>query len=1054
MLLRKSEVPSPFLLLVLGFYLLLAFLTQLVEDDMPSVLRDADIAGDNTNAFSEESALRYLNTIMGTKPRVSGSEYHLRQTEVLKDLLDDIARGSRLPVRTDWQLASGDYRLEFGAPLLNSYNNVSNIIALLEGESGVLPNGELGSSILLNCHYDSVPFALGASDNVAFCAIMTETLHRMSQKREKFKHNLIFLFNGAEENPLQGSHAFLQHPWSRGVTTVVNLDAAGMNGKANLFQVSDTRLLGAYAGSTNRPSAQSMGEFLFTSGIVPSDTDFRIWRDFGQIYGVDIAFVKWGNVYHTRNDHPDNLQPGVLQCAGDMFLTLVTRLADMPELAQKVRVDIAFVKWGNVYHTRNDHPDNLQPGVLQCAGDMFLTLVTRLADMPELAQKATPSSAVYYDFLNTVLVRYPVWASYLVDALIALAALASVGFYVWIVGMRWSTVQGLLVSALGRLLATGASFVVGLLLIFLMIATTTQLRYLARQWMVVPIFWMPYVISVFLVSQAYDAWTCKKVRLLLAAPTPGPWLVVLQQSKKRLDSVQQHVRLLLAAPTPGPWLVVLQQSKKRLDSVQQHSGLNRSFRALQASAATRLLLSLVLLVMTCIPVLSTVRYILSVPLFMMSVTSVIPLLLVRYLRVPAWQQLAAELCVSVPQVMWVSSLCLRVDALMLPVMGRSSNDSPDVIVGLLNLGLAVLLTSLVHDNDPKHTARTVKEFLTSQSVSVLDWPANSPDLNPIEHLWCEVKKKAGGRLQVVGPCARSVRIATTILLANPAVKQQCLHCCVSAWRSGIELLFSRRRLWLPAAMVAVTVLVLMFIPFSPYGHGSSLQRHYWFHSEIITYTDDPPTRTSGVLVSKQDRYSTRAVLAALRDSRLNYTARTDFTEDCQKYVYCNLPLYRTRFTEFFSQGVFINMPPPTPFATPPSLRLTSKVCVGTNCTLNFAMDGPAHNTLTIWPRSGDQLLAWSLDSPIIESFTLNGRPVYSVLEATATYQEVFGTIQFWLTFHVPTSQQSGPIVDISHHANKKQHPEDFSPEYQQLLDAMPEYFNIDSSITIRSNYAF
>ncbi|KAI8426703.1 hypothetical protein MSG28_014409 [Choristoneura fumiferana] len=37
-------------------------------------------------------------------------------------------------------------------------------------------------------------------------------------------------------------------------------------------------------------------------------------------------------------------------------------------------------------------------------------------------------------------------------------------------------------------------------------------------------------------------------------------------------------------------------------------------------------------------------------------------------------------------------------------------------------------------------------------------------------------------LQVVGPCARSARIATTILLANPAVKQQCLHCCVSAWR--------------------------------------------------------------------------------------------------------------------------------------------------------------------------------------------------------------------------------------------------------------------------------
>ncbi|KAI8441009.1 hypothetical protein MSG28_009282 [Choristoneura fumiferana] len=36
---------------------------------------------------------------------------------------------------------------------------------------------------------------------------------------------------------------------------------------------------------------------------------------------------------------------------------------------------------------------------------------------------------------------------------------------------------------------------------------------------------------------------------------------------------------------------------------------------------------------------------------------------------------------------------------------------------------------------------------------------------------------------VVGPCARSARIATTILLANPAVKQQCLHYCVSARRA-------------------------------------------------------------------------------------------------------------------------------------------------------------------------------------------------------------------------------------------------------------------------------
>ena len=65
------------------------------------------------------------------------------------------------------------------------------------------------------------------------------------------------------------------------------------------------------------------------------------------------------------------------------------------------------------------------------------------------------------------------------------------------------------------------------------------------------------------------------------------------------------------------------------------------------------------------------------------------------------------------------------------------------------------------NNDHKHTSKVVAKWLKENKVKVLELPSQSPDLNPIEHFWAELKK-----------CARAPR---------PTSLTQLHHLCPEEW---------------------------------------------------------------------------------------------------------------------------------------------------------------------------------------------------------------------------------------------------------------------------------
>ncbi|XP_059500510.1 endoplasmic reticulum metallopeptidase 1 isoform X1 [Stegostoma tigrinum] len=318
-------------LLVAVYLLLLWALIQLSLRQLVAVG-----PSEHRDSFDAKAARKHLQHITAFGPRPVGSPANeiLTVNYLLKQIQEIKGKAVANNIVVDIQRPTGFFSIDFLGGFSSYYDNITNVVVKLEPKKGAK------HAVLANCHFDSVANSPGASDDAVSCAVMLEVLNALSNSSTRLQHAVIFLFNGAEENVLQASHGFItQHPWVKLIRAFINLEAAGVGGKELVFQTGPENpwLVQAYVRAAKHPFASVVGQEVFQSGIIPSDTDFRIYRDYGNIPGIDLAFIENGYIYHTKYDTADRIPLDSIRRAGDNILAVLQYLATSAELADSTQ---------------------------------------------------------------------------------------------------------------------------------------------------------------------------------------------------------------------------------------------------------------------------------------------------------------------------------------------------------------------------------------------------------------------------------------------------------------------------------------------------------------------------------------------------------------------------------------------------------------------------------------------------------------------------------------------------------------------------------------------
>jgi Peptidase family M28 len=214
---------------------------------------------------------------------------------------------------------------------------LTNVIGILPGRDRTLP------AVMLMSHHDTVWGSPGAADDTAGVAASLEVVRAVKAKGQP-ERDLIVLVTDAEELRLVGAeHFFANDPLRNRVGAIINLEARGGGGRANMFQTSaqNGEAMGLYAREVKQPAASSLASFIYS--VLPNDTDLTPALK-GDYTAYNIAFIGRAGLYHSPLITPDRLDQGSVQDMGDQTLELTGALLAKGGIPGKAP-DRVFYDW-------------------------------------------------------------------------------------------------------------------------------------------------------------------------------------------------------------------------------------------------------------------------------------------------------------------------------------------------------------------------------------------------------------------------------------------------------------------------------------------------------------------------------------------------------------------------------------------------------------------------------------------------------------------------------------------------------------------------------------